>query len=260
MILSSFPIFFFYHHCSLQTITKHCIIYIYFSNIFQKVQVIILRVAIFDFDGTLYSKETYALLMDHLKTHPQYHKRYKRFIRAILPPYIANKMKLYPKLKMRSVSMQMYMDALKGLSVQEIDTYFEEVAGKMQKDFNKEVISRMQQHAKDGIHIMLVSGAYTPLLHLATKELPINQIIGTDVQLYNKKVSSKLPVKHVQGKGKNIEIEAALTAHEIDWENSFAYADSYSDLSVLQLVGHPVAVQPEPKLFNVAQQKNWEII
>ena len=44
-----------------------------------------MRVAIFDFDGTIYAEETFTLLMKHLKEHPIYHSSYKRFYRAIAP-------------------------------------------------------------------------------------------------------------------------------------------------------------------------------
>ena len=53
-----------------------------------------MRVAIFDFDGTLYAEETFTILMKHLKEHPIYQSSYKSFYRAIVPPYIANKLKL----------------------------------------------------------------------------------------------------------------------------------------------------------------------
>ena len=222
--------------------------------------VIMMRVAIVDFDGTLYAKETYQIMMDHLKEHPVYHTRYKGFFRSILPPYIGHKLKIYPKHKMRERSMQIYLDALKDLSVEEMDTYFHDIAAKMRADFNPEVVSRVKQHAADGVHVMLVSGAYTPLLHIVVDGLPFDKIIGTNIPIKNSVIDLKTPILHVQGTGKNEQIETALANKEIDWANSFAYGDSYSDLSVLDLVGNPVAVQPEEQLKVVAKKRNWKII
>lgn len=219
-----------------------------------------MRVAIFDFDGTLYAKETYQLMMDHLKEHPVYHTRYNRFFRAMLPPYLSSKIKIYPSHKMRAHSMKVYLEALENFTVDELDTYFEEIAHKMKKDFNPDVISRLEQHAADNVHLMLVSGAYTPLLHSVTKGLPFDQIIGTNIPLNNRIIDTNAPLYHVQGTRKNEQIETALRNKDIDWKNSFAYADSYSDLSVLDLVGNPVAVQPEQRLQKIAEKRNWEII
>lgn len=219
-----------------------------------------MRVAIFDFDGTLYSKETYQLLMDHLKEHPLYRKRYPQFLRSAVPPYIASKAKLYPKEKMRALLMQFYLNALHDLTIEEADIYFEQIAQKMRADFNSTIVDKVNEHATDDLHIMLVSGAYTPLLHTAVQGLPIDTIIGTDIPVTNGKITSKSPLYHIQGTRKNEKIQQFLNGNKIDWENSFAYADSYSDLSVLSLVGNPVAVQPEDKLEQVALRRDWKII
>ena len=40
---------------------------------------------------------------------------------------------------------------------------------------------------------------------------------------------------------------------------SFAYADSLSDLGMLELVGTPVAVNPDARLSQVAGQRGWRI-
>ena len=130
----------------------------------------------------------------------------------------------------------------------------------MRKDFNPLVLSKIKQHVADGVHIMLVSGAYTPLLHSVTKELPIDTIIGTDIPVKKQLIDSKTPIFHVHGLKKNEKILSYLSGKEIDWSNSFAYGDSYSDLSVLELVGNPVAVQPDSKLKSIAEERMWQII
>ncbi|MEK4485496.1 HAD-IB family hydrolase [Psychrobacillus sp. FSL H8-0484] len=219
-----------------------------------------MRVAIFDFDGTLYAEETFKLLMNHLKEHPIYKSRYKRFYRSIVPPYIANKLKLYPNSKMKERSMQLYLEAFEGRSKTEMNVYFEELKVIMQKDFNSQVLERLKQHQQDDIHILLVSGAYTQFLQRVTEGVSFHHIIGTDISYKENKVDTKTRVKHVNGTRKTESLLQALEGQEIDWENSFAYGDSYSDLPVLELVGNPVAVKPEEKLRSVAKARGWEII
>ena len=46
-------------------------------------------------------------------------------------------------------------------------------------------------------------------------------------------------------------------AHGIDLEESVAYADSASDLPMLEASGHPVAVNPETKLAAIARKRGW---
>ncbi|WP_339251193.1 HAD-IB family hydrolase [Sporosarcina sp. FSL W8-0480] len=220
-----------------------------------------MRIAIFDFDGTLYSKETFQLLMDHLKHHPQHGPKYKSFFRKILPLYIGYKLKLVPEPTMKERSMQIYANALHTLSKKELDDYFFEMKESMREGFNKDVINRLNQHKDDGVHVMLVSGAYTSLLHAATGDLGFDTIIGTDIPftedgMFNREIS----IYHIQGRRKNDKITESLAGKNIDWKNSFAYGDSISDLPVLELVGKPVAVKPEERLERVAIERDWAIL
>jgi len=219
-----------------------------------------MRVAIFDFDGTIYAEETFTLLMKHLKEHPTYHSSYKRFYRAIVPPYIANKLKLYPDNKMKKRSMQLYLEAFNGLTKQEMDIYFSEIKATMQQDFNAKVLERLKRHQEENIHILLVSGAYTQFLERVTDGLVFNQIIGTDIFYKDDKVYTKNAINHVNGQQKTLKVHEALDGHQIDWENSYAYGDSFSDMPVLELVGNPVAVRPEEKLRSLANARGWEVM
>lgn len=219
-----------------------------------------MRVAIFDFDGTIYAEETFTLLMKHLKEHPTYHSSYKRFYRAIVPPYIANKLKLYPDNKMKKRSMQLYLEAFNGLTKQEMDIYFSEIKATMRQDFNAKVLERLKRHQEENIHILLVSGAYTQFLERVTDGLVFNQIIGTDIFYKDDKVYTKNAINHVNGQQKTLKVHEALDGHQIDWENSYAYGDSFSDMPVLELVGNPVAVRPEEKLRSLANARGWEVM
>ena len=47
--------------------------------------------------------------------------------------------------------------------------------------------------------------------------------------------------------------------HGLDLRESVAYADSTSDLPMLEAVGFPVAVNPETKLATLARRRGWLI-
>lgn len=219
-----------------------------------------MQIAIFDFDGTLYEEETFQLLMDHLKTHPVYHTKYKEFIRASMPRYIANKLKIYSTRLMKERLMQIYVDSLQDIPEDELHTFFDELAVKMEPDFNEEVCARLKQHHQDGVYVMVVSGAYDLLLEKSLKHLPIDTFIGTKIPFKNGKIDTEKTIYPIQAERKNEKIDAFIQGKKIDWKNSYAYGDSLTDVSVLELVGHPVAVQPEESLKNVATKRKWEVI
>ncbi|WP_419887824.1 HAD family hydrolase [Neobacillus niacini] len=85
-------------------------------------------------------------------------------------------------------------------------------------------------------------------------------IIGSSIPYEDEKLSKNTSIRYIYGERKREFIHAHLSNTDVDWQNSFAYGDSYSDLNVLELVGNPVAVNPEPRLLEIANHKKWEII
>lgn len=219
-----------------------------------------MRVAIFDFDGTLYEEETFKVLMSHLKNHPVYHTRFNKFFRWMLPRYIGYKMKVYPEVKMKEGSMQAYLEAIDDMPKKEIMTFFDEVAEKMQDHFNLDVVEKLNEHVEDDVFVMIVSGAYTPLLHAVLEGIHVDSLIGSEIPFKEDFVDKDTPIYHINGTRKNDKINEVLAGKKIDWSNSYAYADSLSDLSVLELVGNPVAVQPDNSLNTIAEKRGWDII
>ncbi len=47
--------------------------------------------------------------------------------------------------------------------------------------------------------------------------------------------------------------------HDLSLEESVAYADSASDLAMLEAVGFPVAVNPEARLSAIARRRGWHV-
>ncbi len=60
--------------------------------------------------------------------------------------------------------------------------------------------------------------------------------------------------------GKALAIKQLAAQEEIDLSESYAYSDSESDLPMLEVVGHPVAVNPDGELARVARERGWQIL
>lgn len=219
-----------------------------------------MKVAIFDFDGTIYKHETYTLMMDHAKHHPIYGENYHSFYFSIVPPYVGYKLHIYPEAKMKLSLTRKYLNLFTGKTIDEVNHFFGEVAQKMTGEFNHLVIERMKQHHKNGDYIMVVSGAYQLLLETALQSLPIDEIIGTEIPIENNYIDPNKPIDHIQEERKTEVILKSLKTKTIDWKNSAAYGDSISDLPVLEMVGNPVTVCPDAQLQKIAHKKDWTVI
>jgi phosphoserine phosphatase len=98
------------------------------------------------------------------------------------------------------------------------------------------------------------------MLNEVTRDLAIHEVIGTKIPMKNGSLDTDNAIYHIQGERKNEMIDQALQGYDIDWKNSSAYGDSISDITVLELVGNPVAVRPESRLQAIAEERKWEIL
>ena len=108
-----------------------------------------MKVALFDFDGTLYPHETFETLRAHLKKHPKYKKNYKHFVRYFAPTYFGYKMKMVPKIKMQHRALESYILSFKGYSKREIDEFFSDVAASMSNEIRTSLLEKIQQLKQD---------------------------------------------------------------------------------------------------------------
>ena len=46
----------------------------------------------------------------------------------------------------------------------------------------------------------------------------------------------------------------------VDLDTSYAYSDSYYDVPLLSIVGHPLAVNPDPRMLGVATLRRWPVV
>jgi fatty acyl-CoA reductase len=64
----------------------------------------------------------------------------------------------------------------------------------------------------------------------------------------------------VVGESRAAWLQHYAAQHEIDLERSFAYADSHSDLPMLETVGNAVAVSPDIALMRAASRNQWSVV
>jgi len=123
------------------------------------------------------------------------------------------------------------------------------------------LMKRVEDHQRSGHRLLLLSGTPLPLLAAIGQELGIEHVVGTPLRLRNGRYTGASEPPVCQGANKVLRLERYLgETEEINWSESWAYADSLSDLPVLERVGHPVAIHPDPPLAALAKERGWEMI
>jgi HAD superfamily hydrolase (TIGR01490 family) len=112
----------------------------------------------------------------------------------------------------------------------------------------------------EGHEVVLVSGALDFLMERLAKHLGATGFIANRLDFKDGYATGKLQRPIVAGPEKARLIREWAQARSIDLGECFAYSDSYSDLPMLSVVGHPCAVNPDLRLAKLALTYDWPVI
>jgi HAD superfamily hydrolase (TIGR01490 family) len=119
-----------------------------------------------------------------------------------------------------------------------------------------EGIARVRHHRRLGHRTLLITGALDfvvePLAPLFDEIVCASLGKRPDGTLTGEMTSAP-----PTGEARAILIEEWASSLGLSLEQTVAYADSTSDLPMLEASGHPVAVNPEAKLATIARRRGW---
>jgi HAD superfamily hydrolase (TIGR01490 family) len=121
-----------------------------------------------------------------------------------------------------------------------------------------EGMRRIREHKRAGHRVLLLTGALDvvvePLARLLEVEVDCAHLLVKDGQL-----TGDLQSPPPAGEARATLLQEYAAGNGIDLASSFAYADSLSDLPMLELAGTPVVVNPDARLSQVGGQRGWRI-
>jgi HAD superfamily hydrolase (TIGR01490 family) len=119
-------------------------------------------------------------------------------------------------------------------------------------------IRRVREHRALGHRTILITGA---LDFLVEPLRPLfDEIVAAKLSTRSDGTfTGELDVGPPTGEQRALILRDYADANGLLLEESVAYADSASDLPMLEAVGHPVAVNPEAKLATIARKRGWHV-
>lgn len=116
-----------------------------------------------------------------------------------------------------------------------------------------------QGHLDAGRQVWLVTATPVELAGVIASRLGLTGALGTVAEVRNGVYTGRLNGPPLHGLAKAEAIRALADRESLDLAGSWAYSDSSNDIPMLSLVGHPVAVNPDPELRDHAKQHGWDI-
>lgn len=218
--------------------------------------------ALFDCDGTLFAAQYGRGLMKYSSNNGRRGTARAYYASLILPYFLHKYHLLGDESFNRSVTSRLAW-MVKGLTEKEFDSTSEWILKEhILPTERSKVIARLRDHQSNGHVILLVSGWLTPSLNLLGAHYKVDGVVGTKLEMSDGRYTGRIIPPVITGQDKDRCSREFFSSNkiEVDWEASYAYADSITDTGLFGMVGHPVAVSPDEKLLELARSRNWEII
>ncbi|MEM6534022.1 MAG: HAD-IB family hydrolase [Pseudomonadota bacterium] len=117
----------------------------------------------------------------------------------------------------------------------------------------------LEAHREMGHTIAIVSSATKFQIEAAARELGIEYILCTDVEIEDGVLTGRVLSPTCFGKGKRTAAEDFSEDFGLDMNQSFFYTDSEDDLPLLDVVGRPRVVNPSKALAKIARARTWKV-
>jgi len=123
-----------------------------------------------------------------------------------------------------------------------------------------EALELLEQHQSAGRKTYIVSASPEEIVR------PLAEYLGVDGAIASRAVvdldgryTGEMAF-YAYGPFKAEAMHDLARAEDIDLDASYAYSDSYTDVPMLEAVGHPVVVNPDRVLARLARDRDWEVL
>lgn len=116
----------------------------------------------------------------------------------------------------------------------------------------------IEWHREQGHSIAIVTASASIMVQPIAKELGVDHLFATELEEKDGRFTGA--VTHFnKGHAKVERIRELVAEHGYDLDESYAYSDAATDIPMLELVGNPVAVNPDRPLKKQATEESWPI-
>jgi len=154
--------------------------------------------------------------------------------------------------------------SFKPLSVRTMEE-LEKLHNEFMHDIIKPMIARhskalIQKHKDKGDTLLVITATNSFVTRPIVAELGIDNILATEPLIINGRYTTKVEGTPCFQEGKITRLNQWLTINNETMKDSTFYSDSINDISLLEIVDNPIAVDPDEKLLETAKQRDWEIL
>ena len=121
------------------------------------------------------------------------------------------------------------------------------------------VFDLIESHRAQGRAIVILSGSLELLVRFFYEHLKADLMVGYALEVVGGAITGRGVGLNPYGENKAKLVQGLAETHNFDLSESYVYGNHHSDAHKLKRVGHPVAVNPDRKLREIAIANDWQI-
>jgi len=122
-----------------------------------------------------------------------------------------------------------------------------------------EPLDLLERHRAAGERAYIVSASLHEIVQHVADDLGFDGAIGSTCEIVDG-VYTGVSLRACYGEHKAEAVRELAAKEQINLSASTGYSDSYSDVAFLDVVGTPVAINPDRRLRRVADRRGWPIL
>ena len=118
----------------------------------------------------------------------------------------------------------------------------------------------IQHHKQQDHTLMVITATNSFVTRPIVEAFGIRHLLATEPKMVDGHYSTQIEGTPCFQQGKVTRLKQWLESSNETLEGSYFYSDSHNDLPLLEMVEHPIAVDPDEKLSLMAQERGWDIL
>jgi len=214
------------------------------------------RAAFFDLDRTLLGDSSGLLIMDAMKERGMISDRDQSFAEVGRRVFrFIGETRIGMEITRRSLSR------IAGWSRSDLREAAARSIEKLDAAVYSEARTLIQRHREHGDLVCIATSTGRDIVEPLADRLGVDMLIATEYEEDAQGVyTGNLIGKWLWGPDKADAVRAFADREGIDLSESYAYSDSFYDRPLLEMVGHPRVVNPDPLLRGHALRKGWPVL
>jgi HAD superfamily hydrolase (TIGR01490 family) len=122
-----------------------------------------------------------------------------------------------------------------------------------------EPLRLVEQHRERGERVYVVSATLQEIVEAIAEDLGFDGGLGTVCEVRDGRYTGRA-LRALHAEAKAACVQEVARREGLDLAACTGYSDSHTDLPFLEVVGHPVAVNPDRELRRVAADRGWPVL